>query len=497
MKKFIPILCFLLLVCGCQKKEPVIVENEGGVVYEIFVASFQDSNGDGIGDLNGVTEKLDYLKTLGVQQLWLMPIHPSASYHKYDVIDYYAIDESYGTMKDFERLIVQAKERNIEIIMDLVINHSSNQNPWFIQASANQQMGKCAIQDSKCDWYHFSATAKPKYTKINDSLYYESVFDSAMPDLNLDHLEVRAEIEKIVQFYLDKGVKGFRLDAPLHYYDGNTEQNVEFLSWLNQMVKEKQSDAYLVGEVWSDYTLVKSYYASGIDSFFDFSLSDTSGAIVSAIRKGNGQELARKLVEHTNEIQREQKNAVNALFLSNHDQGRSGSYFPEVEKTKLAAAVYLLSCGKPYIYYGEEIGMKGSGRDENKRMAMLWGEQKDCVSPKNCDYTKQVNTSVKEQMKDPKSLWKYYQQILKIRNSNPFLLYAHAKEYSLDDPSLFGMIAYDDEHQLLIIHNFSKEPKSFTIDDSYQLQASLDAKNKVGQTITIQGYSSMVFEKKQ
>ena len=496
MKKIFLALCLCLLLCGCESAEQRVYDNKGGVVYEIFVASFNDSNGDKIGDLNGVIQKLDYLKNLGVEQLWLMPIHPSSSYHKYDVEDYYAIDEDYGTMEDFENLIVEANKHGISIILDLVINHSSSRNPWFITASANMQKGTCSLENSKCDWYHFTDTAQAGYTRINDYIYYESVFSSNMPDLNLDNLEVREEIAKIVKFYLDKGVKGFRLDAPMHYYGGNVSQNVEFLNWFNSTVKSIDEEAYIVGEVWTAQNAVKDYYASEVDSFFDFTLADSKGLIVSNIRSRNGANLASLMVAHNDQILAVNPNGINAVFLSNHDQGRSASYFTEDDQRKLAASVYLLSVGKPFIYYGEEIGMRGSGKDENKRLAMLWGDGNDCNSPVGNDYTSQVNTSIKEQEKDKDSLLNHYQAVLNIRNRNSFLTHAKSKVYDTENTSIFGMIAYDDEHEILILHNFSDEVVEFTVEDEFVMQSSLHAKNKVKNgNGSIQPYSTIVLEK--
>ena len=494
MKKIFLALCLCLVVCGCNANDEVY-KNEGGVVYEIFVASFNDSNGDKIGDLNGIVQKLEYLEDLGVEQLWLMPIHPSSSYHKYDVEDYYAIDKDYGTMTDFENLIVEANKHGISIIMDLVLNHSSNRNPWFITASANAQKGTCSLENSKCDWYHFSNTAQAGYTRINDNVYYESVFSSSMPDLNLDNFEVREEIEKIVKFYLDKGVKGFRLDAPMHYYGGNVSKNVEFLDWFNSLVKSIDEDAYIVGEVWTAQSSVKEYYASGVDSFFNFTFADSKGLIVSNIRSKNGANLASLMVSHNEDITRINENGINAIFLSNHDQGRSASYFTEDAQRKLAASVYLLSVGKPFIYYGEEIGMRGSGKDENKRLAMLWGDGSDCKSPTGNDYTSQIDSSVKEQMSDKESLWNHYKSVLNIRNRNAFLTHAKSKVYDTGNTSIFGMIAYDEEHEILIFHNFSNEIVEFEVDDVYMMQSSLHAKNKMKNgSVSMQPYSTIVLE---
>ena len=273
-------------------------------------------------------------------------------------------------------------------------------------------------------------------------------------------------------------------------------QNVEFLNWFNSTVKAIDEEAYIVGEVWTAQNAVKEYYASGVNSFFDFTLADSKGLIVSNIRSKNGANLASLMVTHNEQILAMNPNGINAVFLSNHDQGRSASYFTEDDQRKLAASVYLLSVGKPFIYYGEEIGMRGSGKDENKRLAMLWGDDSECNNPVGNDYTSQVNTSVKEQEKDKDSLLNHYHAVLNIRNRNSFLTHAKSKVYDTKNTSIFGMIAYDDEHEILILHNFSSEAVEFTVDNEFVMQSSLHEKNKVKNgNGSIQPYSTIVLEK--
>lgn len=193
------------------------------VFYQVFIRSFADSNGDGIGDLNGLISKLDYLKRLGITGIWLSPVHPSPSYHKYDVIDYYNIDKEYGTLEDFKLLVAEAHQRNILVLLDLVINHTSEFHPWFLEALKGKDSpyrsyyvwSDAKILKDKSNW-HFPKNDPGK--PIERELYY-GFFWSGMPDLNFDSKELRIKLLEIVKYWLiDMGVDGFRLNAAQHIY---------------------------------------------------------------------------------------------------------------------------------------------------------------------------------------------------------------------------------------------------------------------------------------
>ena len=208
--------------------------------YEVFVYSFYDSDGDGIGDLNGLTEKLDYINDgddttatdLGCNGIWLMPIMPSTTYHKYDVVDYYDIDPEYGTLDDFKTFVAECNERGIRVMIDLVMNHSSSKHEWFLAACDYLRSLPAGAEpdSSECpyvDYYHFSKEKKSGYSPVSGTeWYYEAQFWSEMPDLNLGSEAVRAEFEAIVDYWLDLGVTGFRLDAAKEFYSGDTTKNV-------------------------------------------------------------------------------------------------------------------------------------------------------------------------------------------------------------------------------------------------------------------------------
>lgn len=459
MKKFLLILLVLFL-SGCQSG-PVKPE-VNSVYYEIYVGSFYDSDGDGMGDLNGVTEKLDYIQELGATGIWLMPINPSPTYHKYDVMDYQAIDEDYGTMEDFDKLVEEMEKRDMDLILDLVLNHSSSKHPWFLSAVSAHINDSCDVTP-ECDYYHFQSESAAGFTQLSTDLYYESVFWDQMPDLNLDNEQVREEIDEIVTFWLDKGVHGFRLDATTHFYRENVENNVEFLSWFNDLVKEKKPDAYLVGEAWSADSIVTQMYESQVDSFFNFTLSQVSGSIVRALNTGNGIDLANYVASYEQTIKEKNPEALNAVFLSNHDNNRSAGYLSnDLAKQKQAASLYLLMPGNVFIYYGEEISMKGSGKDENKRLPMVWSLDEELADPPaQADYVPEQDNSVEDALKDKDSLLNHYKNVLKIRNSYPSISRGEVSVLDLGT-EIFAL----DHGDVIVVHNVSSETVEIDIEVS-------------------------------
>ena len=410
--------------------------------YEIFVYSFCDSDSDGTGDLGGVRNKLDYIQDLGFDQIWLMPVCPSPTYHKYDVTDYMAIDPAYGTLEDFEALISDCHERGIRVITDLVLNHTSSQHPWFLEAAEYLKSlpDGAAADASACptlDYYHFTQTPESGYAQIPDtSWYYEARFWEGMPDLNLDSEAVRDEIRKILSFWLEEGVDGFRLDAVTYYYTGNDEQNIRFLNWVKDTADESAADLadaggsfspYIVCEAWIDQSLYAAYYASGVDSMFDFAYAGAEGLLAKTVK---GQVSAQKF---TDSLKAEQElfasfsdSYVNAPFYTNHDLDRSAGYYAydDGSRTKFALGLNLMMSGNAFLYYGDEIGMKGSGKDENKRAPMIWVPEDTenpsaagmCTGPEGMDSIKQKFPSAAEQENDPLSVLNYTKQAIAVRN---------------------------------------------------------------------------------
>ncbi|MCL2079698.1 MAG: alpha-amylase family glycosyl hydrolase [Oscillospiraceae bacterium] len=414
----------LLAGCGIEIPRGGTPEHtaKNRTYYEIFVGSFYDSDGDGMGDLQGIISKLDYLNNpdgkdcLGVQGIWLMPIHPSPTYHKYDVTDYYAIDPAYGTMQDFEELIAEANDRDINVIIDLVLNHTSTQHPWFVAAKEEIANG---AEPYYQNYYNFTDNPQSGgYYPTVGGLYYEAYFWDQMPDLNLSDENLRAEIAEIARFWLEKGAAGFRLDAVMHIFGVATEKNLEFWSWFVNVCKEIREDVFLVGEVWSNENVIMPYFETGL-SLFNFPFSNHDGKINAALKSEDGDKLADEIVRYNNEIRLRNPDAFDSMFLSNHDNGRSAGFITDINKRKLAAAIYLMLPGNPFIYYGEEIGMTGSGIDENKRTAMYWSSQDTegmTRNPIGATNDRVPEFGAAEQLQDPDSLLNYYRAILVLKS---------------------------------------------------------------------------------
>ena len=450
----------------------------GSVCYEIFVRSFYDTNGDGIGDFNGITEQLPYLYELGVKTLWLMPIMPSPTYHGYDVIDYYSVNPDFGTMEDFDLLLEESKKYNIEIMIDIVFNHSSTQNPWFKQSYEDYIAGNTG-EDSKADWYCWTNQRQTGYSIYNGSngIYYESRFDHSMPDLNTKCEAVRSEMVNILKYWVDKGVAGFRFDAVKYFDFENTKYNVELLTFLHDSISVDNPEIYFVGECWDNVDVINKYHQSTFESFFTFGSSlDATGdaTIVGQVKTFNkANSFASKIEQREKIIKENNPNAYSSYFLSNHDMDRSSKNFQN-EYAKLAASLYLLLPGTPYIYYGEEIGLKGvrvtapdDASDVRRRLAMIWSkDDKDgeCgfPEPHRTDLMKndQVSVGAYDQMGTNYSVWNHYKKVIQIRNKYPFIknsVFVNLTPQLITtyDNVLAYELVYGDE-SIIVIHNFEK-----------------------------------------
>ena len=472
LKKRVVLILIIGLLTACASTP--IRSDKNYVYYEIFVGSFYDTNGDGMGDLKGVEAKLPYLNEMGVGGLWLMPIHPSPTYHKYDVTDFKAIDPKYGTMEDFENLISKANEYNIDIIIDLVLNHSSSEHPWFIEAKRQVLNDECDAEPSYCDYYVFSEQARGKYYPIGKGYYYEALFWEKMPDFNLDHPKVREEFANIMKFWLDKGVKGFRLDAVTSFYNQDVIRNNEFLAWVSDTAKSYKEDVYIVGEAWSSEGTVLKYYQSGVESFFNFGLSAADGKIASTVRSKKGQNLATSLVNYQTQIKAIKPDALDAIFISNHDQGRSAGYFKsnQIIPLKQMASLYLLMPGRSFIYYGEEIAMRGSGKDENKRLPMIWSlsdQTGQTLGPSAADYKNELSAGVREQLKDKNSLLNHYKNLARIKNSHDVITEGDLEALKLH-PNVYAVKSSNESESVIVIHNLAEEKVTLMYDfSSYKI----------------------------
>lgn len=511
--------------------KPVKINDNYGTYYEVFLYSYYDSNGDGIGDINGLINKLDYLNDgdpntttdLGVNGIWLMPIMPSDSYHKYDVKDYYNIDPQYGTLDDFKHLIEECNKRDIKVILDLVINHTSDQNAWFQSAVKSLSIEPCGqkkcVHKELCrehnpyvKYYNFieGKSAKKNFysTGVGD-WYYEGEFSPNMPDLNLDNKDLRKDLVDIMSYWLDMGVHGFRLDAALHYFSGNTSKNNEVLSWLNTFVKNKKKDSYLVAEVWTNLAQYSQYYESGIDSVFDFEFATESGIIAKTINRREssspGSYFAKALVKAQESINKYGAQSIDAPFFTNHDTARAYGYFAgNLSKLKLAAGINLTMTGNSFVYYGEEIGMTGSRKDEDKRAPMYWsGTDSTGITkgPAGMDEPYYPLGSVEDQVKDKASLYNYYKKAIALRNAIPGIARGEVEIVpSLTDNDVSALTKKYKESKILLLYNFSEETKQIDVKsvNFKELMGVLDAgtvKTELQDgVVTLQPYSIAILK---
>lgn len=446
-KKLISILCafavIVSLLAGCGGKdsgyayeqELNIIDDNYRNYYEIFVYSFYDSDGDGTGDLNGVVQKLDYIADMGFNGIWLMPIMPSPTYHKYDVTDYYNIDEAYGTLEDFKTLVDECHNRGIRLVIDLVMNHSSNQHMWFKEASSYLSgLGENEEPDSSVcpyvDYYHFSREqVNSDWYKINGtSWYYEGVFWSEMPDLNFSSEALKSEFEDIAKFWIELGVDGFRMDAAMHFEEGDTNFNTETLNWLFTYCKSLNPDFYMVSEVWAGEPAIASYYASMTPSMFNFDAGNAEGKIIGAAKGSTkAASFVQAMLKYQEDFSASNPDYIDAPFITNHDMGRVANALQSNEDDlKLACGLLMTMSGSPFVYYGEEIGMKSRGsKDENKRLPMVWSDTDETGmtdGPKDADSDVAMSfPGVEQQLDDSSSLLNYYKRALRLRNENPEL----------------------------------------------------------------------------
>ena len=419
--------------------------------YEIFVYSFCDSDGDGIGDLQGVISKLDYLQELGITGIWFMPIHPSTSYHKYNVSDYYAIDPQYGTMEDFEALIAECEKRDIHVIIDLVVNHTGSEHLWFKEAVSYLQSLPAGAEPSseECkylDYYFFSKEeGKGSRPVEGTDWFYEGMFDYTMPDINLGSQATREEIKNIMQFWLDKGVAGFRLDAAKEFYSGSVSKNVEVLSWIQETATSIKPDCYLVAEVWENFNQITAYYESGITSIFNFAFGNADGKITKVLQGAGNESVvttyATALEKADTAYRGMNPDYIDAPFLSNHDVGRIAGFAGRDEnKMKMAAAMNLFMGGSAFIYYGEEIGMRNLEYAPAKEGSVSSRNRSVCRTPMQWDKSKNAGFStadpaklylpvdnapsypnVAEQLTDPNSVLNYVSDLIALRQATPAL----------------------------------------------------------------------------
>ena len=467
-----------LSACGSKddwrSREVTVIDDNYRTWYEIFVYSFCDSDGDQVGDLQGVISKLDYIADMGFNGIWLMPIMPAASYHKYDVKDYLEIDPEYGTMEDFEELAAECDKRGIKLIIDLVLNHTSSEHFWFTEACDYlESLGADEEPSAEdCPYYEYYNFVKGNpnsdvwYQVGSSDYYYEGMFWSGMPDVNFESQGLRREFEAVMDFWLEKGAGGFRLDAVKEFYSGATSKNVEVLTWVNDYVKAADPDAYMVGEAWEGLGTYAQYYASGIDSFFDFEFAGPTGVVTKTLtfsgETNSAQAYAKALSRVQNAIREYREDAIDAPFFVNHDMARAAGYMQYDErKVKMAAPLNILMSGSAFVYYGEEIGMTGSGKDENKRAPMYWSADASAEGmtrgPLDMEPQENQFACAEEQMKAEDSIYSFYKDTILLRNQNPEIARGTvARLEEVEDQDIAAISKTYDGKTIYLLYNISE-----------------------------------------
>ncbi|MFL5618059.1 MAG: alpha-amylase family glycosyl hydrolase [Gemmatimonadaceae bacterium] len=447
---------------------------QGGVCYEIFVRSFFDSDGDGIGDLDGLTQKLDYVndgnprstRSLGAKCIWLMPIDASPSYHGYDVKNYYRVNPEYGTAADFKRLVAAAHRRGIRVLVDLVLNHASSEHPYF----------KEAIHDPASphrSWFRFAPSAPAERGPWGQQVwhksperdeYYYGIFTSEMPDLNYATPAVRAEAARVAGFWLtEMGVDGFRLDAVPYLVEengavANTAGTHAVLRDFAASVRRTAPGAFTVGEVWDSIGTMLPYYPDQLDAYFAFELSD---ALLDAVRHSTAQALLAKYAR----MQRAMPANRWSPFQRNHDQTRTVTALGgDLRAARLSAELLLTLPGLPFVYYGEELGMTGDKPDERLRTPMHWttgraagfttGAAWEPLQPDS------ATANVAVQNADRESLLSHYRRLIHLRASNRALAAGDFLPLESSDPGVAAFLRRDGSRAVLVVANLATTPRS-------------------------------------
>ncbi|ASJ40776.1 glycoside hydrolase family 13 protein [Vibrio vulnificus] len=535
------------------------------VVYQIYPRSFCDSNNDGIGDLNGIIGKLDYLKTLGVNVLWLSPVYKSPmDDNGYDISDYQDIAAEFGTMADMQNLLAQAKARDIRVVMDLVVNHTSDEHPWFVEARKSK--------DNPYRDYYIWRDAKPDGSVPDDQgsifggsawqwdeatqQYYFHLFSKRQPDLNWENPKVQQEVHKMMNWWIDQGIGGFRLDVidliGKEIDKGITGNGPRLHPLLQEMNRATFGDKDLltVGETWGATPEIAKLYSdperhelSMVFQFEHITLTWQHGD------KWNPIPLDLKQFKHVlTKWQTELSNqGWNSLFWNNHDLPRVVSKYGDdkryrVESAKMLATALHFLKGTPYIYQGEEIGMTNvafesldqykdietlnfykvktesgvshqhmmdaiheNSRD-NARTPMQWSaspnggfSQAEPWIEVNPNYP-EIN--VEQALADSDSIFYHYQKLIELRKQHPAIVYGDFTPLFAEHDSVFAYVRSHQDEQLLVINNFSDQDVSLELPDNLQnkevncLIYNYDLLDTLGVTLSLKPYQCYAFKLK-
>lgn len=454
--------------------------------YQIFPYSFADSNGDGIGDLQGITAKLDYIENLNFDGLWLTPVHQSTTYHKYDVVDYQSIDIQFGTMDDYDALVQACHERGMTILMDVVFNHTSIKHPWFTESISAYMRGDTA--NRYYSYYNFEILADGESPAAgweeynNTGIAYECQFWGGMPDLNLQNVldepegYLASDLKEIMRFWLeDHDVDGFRLDAVTSYFTADDSKNTLFLTWLSETAREIKADCYIVGEgSWGNKSENLRYQQSGVDSFFAFQHSQGSGNLSYAARLDKAAYLY-KIDQDNAEYSGD---GIPATFIANHDTGRAYGATQaanDLNNLKMTYGLMAMCYGTIYNYYGDEVGMAVLSRsgldsyiDQDKRQPMPWGDSYQCApvsgSTSGEDAAKYPLGTVADLLAQDGSVLNYIRQANAIRRAFPQIAREVAQNVYLNEDRTVCIVSKGEGSEKIYIVMNASHDYSQTVD---------------------------------
>ena len=530
------------------------------VVYQIYPRSFKDSNGDGIGDINGIREKLDYLKELGIDVIWLSPVYKSPNDDKgYDISDYYDIMDEFGTMEDMDNLLKEANERGIKILMDLVVNHTSDEHKWFIEAkkSKDNEYRDYYIWRDSVDGNEpndlgstFSGSAW-QYDETTGQ-YYLHLFSKKQPDLNWENGKVRNEVYKMMNFWVDKGIGGFRMDVidligkvPDEMITGNGPKLHEYLQEMNKAALEGK-DLLTVGETWGATPDVAKLYSnperkelSMVFQFEHIGLDQIEGKEKWDVKSLELLDLKKVLSKWQTELEGQ---GWNSLFWNNHDLPRIVSRWGNdkeyrIESAKMLATLLHGMKGTPYIYQGEELGMtnvrfddindyndieslnmykdrlsKGyshneimesiyaKGRD-NARTPMQWDDSENAGFTTgtpwlavNKNYDK---INAKQCLQDENSIFNHYKKLIDIRKNNDTIIYGDYKLLCEDDENIFAYVRELNGDKILVVCNFYDKDVEFKFEGDFNyskvLLSNYNDSSKMIEKLKLRPYEAVMY----
>ncbi len=529
------------------------------VVYQIYPRSFCDSNNDGIGDLKGIISKLDYLKTLGVNVIWLSPVYRSPmDDNGYDISDYQDIAPEFGSMEDMQQLLAEAKQRDIRLIMDLVVNHTSDEHPWFIEARKSkdnpyrdyyiwrQPKEDGSVPDDQGSVFGGGAW------ELDDTTgeYYYHIFSKRQPDLNWENPKVQEEVHKMMNWWIDQGIGGFRLDVIDligkeidKKITGNGPRLHQLLQEMN-MATFGDKDLLTVGETWDATPEIAKLYSnparnefSMVFQFEHISLTWKYGDKWNPIAL-DLPKFKRALTKWQVELAEE---GWNSLFWNNHDLPRVVSKYGDeglhrIVSAKMLATTLHMMKGTPYVYQGEEIGMTNVAFDsiddyrdietlnfykertengvapeamlaavhensrDNARTPMHWNDSTNAGFSEQQPWL-QVNPNypeinVEAALEDQNSIFYHYQKLIELRKSLPVIVYGDFEPVFEDHEKVFGYIRSDEQHRLFVLSNFTAEevvlnmPEALRSSNSECIISNYEYRQQIEETVTLKPYES-------